>query len=211
MPAAAAAADHEPPEGGACERDADRSGRAAPRKGRADRQARRKERELARRKVKPGSQRRVKPSSSSALPQRSRGRTVFVVDDEHASRTMTAALLRRHGLTARSFENGLELVTALRKLADDDTSQWPAFVTLDVEMPVMDGREALRTMASDSELLRRAGKTHFADRLASLPVIVVSGNARLRDRQQMLYLGARAVVNKPVEPESLLRTLREFL
>ncbi|KAA0148845.1 hypothetical protein FNF31_07311 [Cafeteria roenbergensis] len=125
---------------------------------------------------------------------------------------MTAALLRRNGLVALMFENGLELVTALRALvAGESAGEWPAFVTLDVEMPVMDGREALRTIRADAEQLAQRGMRQEADRLLALPIIVVSGNARLRDRQQVLQLGARTVVNKPVEADSLLRTLREFL
>jgi len=129
----------------------------------------------------------------------------MVVDDERVNRTLLSALLkRRYGFAPREFAHGAELMEALRALRGRPAEEWPAFVTLDVEMPVMDGRMTLAAIRTEAESLAAAGDAESSALLLALPVLVVTANARSRDRAQLLRLGARVVLNKPIDPEALL-------
>lgn len=131
------------------------------------------------------------------------GRTIFVVEDEKMNRTLLAAVLQRWGATVRTFENGAVFLEALKELKGAPEALWPVAVTLDVEMPVMCGRKALKARAALAQEWGEAGGAA----LAALPVVVVSGNVRSDQQQQMLRLGARCVVAKPVETPALSAAL----
>jgi len=62
---------------------------------------------------------------------------VLIVDDEERFRETTAAILTRRGFEARAVGSGIEAIEEIRK---DDID----VVVLDVQMPGMDGNEALR-------------------------------------------------------------------
>lgn len=138
------------------------------------------------------------------------GRVAFVVDDERMNRTLLAAVLSRWGMRVTGMQNGRELISTIQALCACPSHEWPAFVTLDVEMPVLDGR---RTLQARAALLQHwaasssAAEREAASRLAQLPIIVVSGNVRAEDQAQMLSLGAAAVVAKPVDLERLADTI----
>ena len=92
-----------------------------------------------------------------------------------------------------------ELVTAasgpeaLRWLLDHDC----ALILLDVQMPDMDGLEALRRLRAD-------------DRTASLRVLAVTAQAMQGDREQFLAAGFDGYLSKPVNVQELLGTVRRY-
>jgi len=131
------------------------------------------------------------------LPPSCAGKAAFVVDDERVNRTLTAALLRRWGLDVRAFPDGAQAVAALREALASGTGV-PGVMTLDVEMPVLDGRGVLRAMGG-----MEWGVAGSATRRPG--VVVVTGNARLYDRDELLGLGAAEVLSKPVDAARLAR------
>ncbi|KAA0148537.1 hypothetical protein FNF29_06595 [Cafeteria roenbergensis] len=75
-------------------------------------------------------------------------------------------------------------------------------MTLDVQMPVLDGFGVLRAMRA----------MDWAAVGARAPaVVVVTGNARRHDRSQLDALGARAVLTKPLDPTRLAKELNASL
>lgn len=70
-----------------------------------------------------------------------RSGAILVADDEELVRSTLAGALRERGWVAREAVNGAEAVD----LVDQDPSSY-ALVVLDLVMPVMDGREALRLL-----------------------------------------------------------------
>ncbi|KAA0169829.1 hypothetical protein FNF27_06853 [Cafeteria roenbergensis] len=78
----------------------------------------------------------------------------------------------------------------------------PAFMTLDVEMPVLDGRGVLRAMK---------GMDWAASGTKPPPVVVVTGNARQHDNRELTSLGAQRVLTKPVDPKVLASFLSRAL
>jgi len=112
-------------------------------------------------------------------------KTVLVVEDNRDIREMTAMVLHAEGYLVLEAENGRE---ALRIL--DELPEAPCLILLDLMMPIMDGRAFVQSLRE-------------ADRLASLPVIIVSATAGEVD-------GARRFIKKPVPPDVLIHLVEEF-
>jgi signal transduction histidine kinase/DNA-binding response OmpR family regulator len=113
--------------------------------------------------------------------------TVLVVDDDNPTRELIARGLRKEGftvLTAASAEEGVRIAREKR----------PDVISLDVLMPGMDGWTALG-------LLKNEPGT------ASIPVVMVS---MVEDRDIGMALGAAEYLQKPVDREKLVATLRRF-
>ncbi len=109
---------------------------------------------------------------------------VLVVDDEHDSRVLLTHYLEDFGcqvLTTDDARHGIAMARHER----------PDLITLDLQMPGMDGWEALRSLKEDPELRK-------------IPVVVVSIVAK-EGRSRLL--GAVDLLTKPVEREDLLRVL----
>ncbi len=71
----------------------------------------------------------------------------------------------------------------------------PGIILLDLNMPRMDGREALKTIKSIPELKK-------------IPVIVLTTSREEEDMFKTYDLGANSFIRKPVEFEAFLETIR---
>ena len=104
---------------------------------------------------------------------------------------MTQLLARRAGirlLTAHTAELGIELA-----LADP-----PDLLVMDINLPGLDGREALRVLRRD-------------DRLQATPVIALSANAMPDDIDRGLRAGFAAYLTKPLQLEPFFALLDRYL
>lgn len=115
--------------------------------------------------------------------------TVYIVDDDAAVRDSTALLLSLKGFTTRSFASGEEFLAALR---DDDVG----IVLLDVRMSGMDG------LAVNQALVERR---------CPMPVVVVTAHGDVATARAALKAGAFDFLEKPVEEQLLLETVRHGL
>ncbi len=103
----------------------------------------------------------------------------------------------------RCVENGLELLQYLRregKYIDSSVSPCPDLILLDLNMPIKDGRQALKEI-----------KAHPALRV--IPVVVLSTSEEERDIEKSYELGACSYITKPADFNdliSLVRTLGEY-
>jgi two-component system response regulator RpaA len=112
---------------------------------------------------------------------------VLVIDDEPAIADVLRMLLEFRGhevLTANDGSRGF--ATAQR--------QSPDVIVLDLMMPVMDGFTALEALRSD-------------ERTAEIPVVILSALGSPEVRQRCQDLGARTFLQKPYNPEDLLRAV----
>ena len=116
-------------------------------------------------------------------------KTILIVDDDAGVRSSLAAFLQRAGFEAPTVENGAQ---ALDRIARDR----PDLVLLDVVMPVLDGRETLRS-------LRRTGDW--------LPVILLTEVGEASERAMALEEGADDYLNKPFDPQELTARVRAVL
>lgn len=111
---------------------------------------------------------------------------VLVVDDEQNTTDKLVRLVRRWGHAVRVAYNGL---AALRVAA----SQHPDVVLLDIEMPLMDGRQVARQLRLD---FPRKGCF----------IIAITERAADECRQQCIEAGIDLAPSKPLNP-SVLETL----
>ncbi len=78
-------------------------------------------------------------------------------------------------------------------------SELPDLVLMDIQMPEVDGYEALSRI--------RQGSGGAAD----IPVVAVTGNATSGDREKMLNHGFNDVITKPYMVEDVLSVIKRIL
>ena len=118
-------------------------------------------------------------------------RTVLIVDDDAANRTLLTDALQPLGFTLCEAENGLQAL----ELAQ---SRRPDLILMDVAMPRMDGLEAT------CRLRQTPG-------LEAIPVIVVSASASGSDAAASIAAGANAFLPKPLNIGRLLMLIAGLL
>lgn len=116
-------------------------------------------------------------------------RRVLIVDDEAGIRAALAQLLEYEGYEATSVANGRD---ALAKY-----EAWrPQLVFLDVKMAGIDGLETLKRLrALDPAAI----------------VVMISGHATIRDAVAATQLGAYDILEKPLDTDRILVTLRNAI
>src|SRR5467141_2776256 len=113
---------------------------------------------------------------------------IRVVDDDADFRTGLRTALEMKGYQVDEAAHGEQ---ALLKLLEKP----PLLVLLDLQMPVMNGRDMLQRMRATAEL-------------KDVPVVIISGFGFEWEAELM---GAQGYVGKPFEPEELERTIAALL
>jgi CheY-like chemotaxis protein len=124
------------------------------------------------------------------------GKRVLLCEDHPLNREIAEKLLQAVGVTAEAAENGKIGLERFRASA-------PGFydaVLMDIRMPVMDGLEASRAIRA---LNRPDAK--------SVPIIAMTANALDEDLQRSVDAGMNAHLAKPVNPDTLYRTLSALI
>lgn len=117
---------------------------------------------------------------------------ILIVDDEPKNIFALLAVLKSRQyacITASSAEEGIKLL---------HTDPEIGLVLMDMMMPDMDGYEAIGNIKKDESI-------------ASLPVIAVTAQAMVGDREKCLAAGADAYISKPINVDSLIVLLNKFL
>jgi len=117
---------------------------------------------------------------------------LLVVEDDPANRKVVSLLLERFGCTVDLAENGAEAVEMARMGLYD-------LIFMDCQMPEMDGYEA-------TALIRR----HERGSHERVPIIALTANAMMGDRDRCIEAGMDDYLAKPVSRESLEKTLRQW-
>jgi CheY-like chemotaxis protein len=126
--------------------------------------------------------------------------TILIADDDPEDRMLAEEALQGGRLAndIRTVEDGEELLEYLRrrgKYAAPDSAPRPGLILLDLNMPRMDGREALRVIKGDPELRR-------------IPVVVLTTSKAEEDIVRSYDLGVNSVIIKPVAFSSLVNIMR---
>ena len=116
---------------------------------------------------------------------------ILIADDAEVFRHLEEGLLKIYGYAFVHAKDGAEAV----KLAVETT---PDLILLDVQMPVMDGVQALSYLKRD-------------ERTKDIPVVVVTTIGREKDEEILKKGGADAFLTKPVQPRKLVETVRRLL
>jgi signal transduction histidine kinase/DNA-binding response OmpR family regulator len=117
------------------------------------------------------------------------GGRILVVDDGRENRELVKIILEEAGLSVDEAENGAIGV-------EKATSTQYDLILMDVQMPVMDGFTAAKTM-------RKSGLTQ--------PIIALTANAMQGFEQQCLDNGYSDYATKPVDIDKLIQIVRKYL
>ncbi|EMG37072.1 PAS domain S-box [Desulfocurvibacter africanus PCS] len=142
------------------------------------------------RAIQPATKKSTKPLGL-AMPEKT---TVLHAEDEATNRLMVRHLLEREGLRVLEACDGQEALDLLAREHVD-------LVLMDIQMPLMDGLEALNRIRSG-----QAGNTP-----RDLPVVAVTAYALEGDRSNIMDAGMTGFLPKPFGREELLRSVREAL
>jgi len=114
---------------------------------------------------------------------------LLVVEDNPINQQIARELLELEGARVEVANEGVE---AIRRLTVE-AARFDA-VLMDIQMPGMDGYETVRALRTNP-------------RLASLPIIAMTANTMIEDREASLAAGMNDHIGKPIELETLVAAL----
>jgi CheY-like chemotaxis protein len=116
---------------------------------------------------------------------------ILVIEDNAKNLKLVRDVLCHDGydvIEAGTAEDGIKLAIERR----------PSLVLMDIQLPGMDGMEAVKVLKHD-------------ERTASVPVVAVTAFAMKDDRSRALDAGFDGYLEKPISLQSLRAEVRSFL
>jgi signal transduction histidine kinase/CheY-like chemotaxis protein len=124
---------------------------------------------------------------------------VLVTDDNMVNRKIIVRMLQFYNIESVEAVNGREAVDIIRasqNVTGDSNAPHFGLILMDLQMPVMDGYEAMET-------LRGHG--------VSLPIVALTANALSREKQRAFTAGANDFQTKPILRKDLHALCNRFL
>jgi len=131
--------------------------------------------------------------TTHSLRQNRAALTILLAEDNHVNQKVAMRLLEKRGHTVVLAETGRAVLEAVEKQTFD-------LVLMDVQMPEMDGLEA--TMAI-RQRERITGKR--------LPIIAMTANAMIGDKEHCLRSGMDGYIAKPISVKDLFAAIESLL
>ena len=121
---------------------------------------------------------------------------VLLAEDREDDALLTREAFRRSGrpVNVHHVENGLECLAFLRKEDRHAQAPTPDLVLLDLNMPLMGGREVLAAIVAE-------------ERLKHLPVVVLTTSDADADVLDMYRMRCSSYVTKPVDFDRFLKVI----
>jgi len=119
------------------------------------------------------------------------GELILLVEDNDNNRLLVRDVLKASGYRvaeAETAEEGLRMAV----------QQQPALILMDIQLPGMNGIEALRQLRADPGT-------------RAIPVIAVTASAMTQDRHQIMAAGFDGYQSKPISVKGFLQAVREML
>jgi len=120
----------------------------------------------------------------------------LLVEDNQINMEIANMILTQMGFAVETAENGQ---IAVDRVAASEPGYYD-LVLMDIQMPVMDGYTATRTIRALED-----------PALAGVPIVAMTANAFAEDMQAAKDAGMQAHIAKPVDIAVLHRTLQEVL
>jgi two-component system cell cycle response regulator DivK len=117
------------------------------------------------------------------------GERILLVEDNEMNMKLFRDVLQATGYATLEATSGEEAIEVARTHA-------PALVLMDVQLPGIDGIEALARLRRDEQT-------------ASIPVLALTAQAMIGDREQFLDAGFDGYLSKPVDVLELIQTVQE--
>ena len=116
---------------------------------------------------------------------------ILIADDNEINLMTVTDYLLANKLRVIQARDGLEAVKMVRE-------QVPSLVLMDIQMPLMDGLDAIAHLRAD-------------DKHAAIPIIALTSRAMVGDRERCLAAGADEYMSKPVNMKQLIKTIHTHL
>jgi two-component system cell cycle response regulator DivK len=119
------------------------------------------------------------------------GELILLVEDNDNNRLLIRDVLQASGYLvaeAETAEDGLRMAAEQR----------PALILMDIQLPGMNGIEALQRLRADPAT-------------RAIPVIAVTASAMTQDRHQIMAAGFDGYQSKPISVKGFLQAVREML
>ena len=124
------------------------------------------------------------------------GKRVLLVEDIELNREIAEMILTEAGFVVESAPDGTDAVAMMEKAEEN----YYDVVLMDIQMPVMNGYEATRT-------IRNMPRNDVKD----LPIIAMTANALEEDKEAALKNGMNAHIAKPLDMDVFISVLKQFV
>lgn len=121
------------------------------------------------------------------------GMHILVAEDNDMNWEIIEMMLQEYGITLDRAKNGQ---LCIEQMQDADTPKYD-LVLMDVQMPVMDGKEATRRLRASNDVYLR-----------NIPIAAMTADAFAEDIDACMQAGMDAHIAKPVDRKQVLRILR---
>ena len=118
-------------------------------------------------------------------------KTVLIIDDDSRNIFALSAVLKAKGYHVVSALSAVEGITRLKN------NKRISVVLLDIMMPDMDGYQAIAAIRASEQISR-------------VPIIAVTAQAMVGDREKCLDAGADDYISKPIDVDALLDLLANY-
>ena len=124
------------------------------------------------------------------------GKRVLLVEDIELNREIAEVILTEAGFVVETAPDGTDAVAMVNKSEEN----YYDVILMDVQMPIMDGYEATRT-------IRSMARNDVKD----MPIIAMTANALEEDKEAALKNGMNAHIAKPLDMNIFISILHQFL
>ncbi|WP_029281742.1 response regulator [Pedobacter sp. R20-19] len=117
-------------------------------------------------------------------------KVILIIDDDNRNIFALKAVLKAKGyecLSAISAKDGFSIIEEKESIS---------VVLMDMMMPDMDGYQAMATMKK-------------SPKMQNIPVLAVTAQAMVGDKERCLSAGAAGYVSKPIDVDELLEQIEE--
>lgn len=125
-----------------------------------------------------------------------KGRRILVVEDNELNMEIAVNILELTGAIIDSAYNGQEAFIKY----NSEPAYYYDLVLMDIQMPVMDGYQA-------TQAIRNSGKKDSLE----LPIIAMTANAFMEDREKANEAGMNDYITKPIDIQILVTTIDKIL
>ncbi len=119
------------------------------------------------------------------------GELILIIEDNEKNRKLERDVLQFHGYAIAEAETAEEGLRLARESV-------PALILMDIQLPGMNGIEALAELRADP--LTR-----------SVPIIAVTASAMMQDRQKIMAAGFDGYQSKPINVKEFVAAVRHTL
>ncbi|MBU0702500.1 MAG: response regulator [Chloroflexi bacterium] len=116
---------------------------------------------------------------------------ILVIEDNEQNMYLVTFILKKQGYQVVQARDGREGIELARQVG-------PALILLDIQLPEMDGYAVARELRCNPAL-------------DDVPIVAVTSYAMVGDRERVLAAGCQGYIEKPINPETFMDDVEQYL